>query len=228
MPSSKIEYDFSESEPKKHIYLTTDSQDMTIGITGGIGAGKSVVSRVLRCNGLPVYDCDAEAKRLMVQDESIKESLKNEFGDSIFQENGEIERKKLAAIIFTDSDKRNFVNKIVHEAVRNDIRRRREDIKGYFFIETAIIVTGGIESLCDSIWIVESPVDDRKKRVANRDNMSEKEIELRMQSQDKELQSISETRNIVILENDDCHPLLATVLKLSDKYKLQNIYTLPC
>lgn len=93
-----------------------------ICITGGIGSGKSVVSRVLRLNGYPVYDCDSEAKVLMETDPEVREGLKKILGNDAFFNNGKLNRKFVASIIFSDSEKRREVNGLVHEAVRKDFK----------------------------------------------------------------------------------------------------------
>ena len=94
-----------------------------IGITGGIGSGKSVVSRILRCCGFTVYDCDSEAKKLMTCNYMVKDCLINLFGDSVYHPSGELNKTLIADKLFSDNDIRVQVNAIVHRAVRNDIPR---------------------------------------------------------------------------------------------------------
>lgn len=200
---------------------------ITIGITGGIGSGKSIVSRILRCNGFPVFDCDAEAKGIMVRNHDVKDSLISGLGGDIYDPSGELNRQKLASLIFSDSEKRNFVNGIVHKAVRDEINDWRKKIDGYFFIESAILMTGGISSICDYIWLVISPDRVRYERVKKRDNMTFSEISRRMKSQGKEFENIPKQKEVLI-ENDGQHPLLKYILELTNKYQLQNTYLMPC
>lgn len=191
--------------------------DPTICITGGIGAGKSVVSRVLRCNGFSVFDCDSEAKSLMTNDEDVKKALLNTLGIPVYLPDGQLDRKTLSSIIFSDEEKRKVVNQIVHKAVKDKIIYERQKTVGTFFIESAIPVTGGLDILCTNIWIVNSPMEERIKRVEKRDGLSRDEIKKRIASQQKELERIPKEKTIDLI-NDDTHPLLIKVLNLTNKY----------
>lgn len=199
----------------------------TIGITGGIGAGKSVVARILRCNGFEVYDCDSEAKRIMVSDKKLGASLENALNTELFDEEGNLQKKKLASIIFSEDDKREMVNSLVHKAVTEDIHIKREQIKGWFFIESAILETGGITPFCDKIWIVESPIELRFKRIGKRDSLDKEQIEQRVKVQKNELSGINKKKTL-ILENDDKHSLVSAILQLIDKINYNQTYLLPC
>lgn len=192
--------------------------NLTICITGGIGAGKSVVSRVLRCNYFKVYDCDTSAKFLMENDLELKQDLEERLGKEIYGEDGKLDRKYLANLIFSDSDKRNFVNRLVHKAVKTDILRKRDKIKGFFFIETAIPTTGNISDFCDDIWLVKAPIKIRLKRVESRDKMSIEEIKERIKAQEKEF-IFTNDKKVIVLENDNKTSLLPEILRLADKWE---------
>lgn len=217
-----------------------------IGITGGIGSGKSVVSRVLRCNGFIVYDCDSEAKRIMTQDEKVKTQLQAGIGCEIYSEQGELNRKLLAQMLFNDLKVRTFVNEIVHCAVFEDIKSRLSLSKAEFFIESAILYSSGLWELCEAIWMVTAPEEERMKRVAHRDNLSAAEIKKRMETQEKEFSGLKDRMNrenchdskegkksvcekVIILENDMHDPLLLRILELSNKeIENQQTYKIPC
>lgn len=199
----------------------------TIGITGGIGSGKSVVSRILRCNGCYVYDCDSEAKRLMREAPEVVEKLKTRLGADIYNSDGSLNKTKIADLIYKDSEKRNFVNQIVHGAVRRDIKEKREQVDGLFFIESAIIATGGIAPECSRIWLVTSPEEIRILRVEKRDGLSRREIERRMEAQEKELSLLPEDK-IIILENDDVSGLVYPVMSLIEKNHINQTYKVLC
>ena len=201
--------------------------NVTICITGGIGSGKSVVSRLLRCNGLPVFDCDFEAKLLMTRNPEVKKALTNSLGRDIYFEDGSLDRKKLAGMLFSDPEVRKIVNEIVHTGVRKEISECRHRISGTFFIETAIPATGGIASHCDKIWLVEAPLEERLKRVAKRDGLSESEIKKRIEVQDKEFSSLDGAKTI-ILENSGNNPLLCEILGLIDKNIITQTYNILC
>lgn len=202
-------------------------ENLTIGITGGIGTGKSVVSRVLRCNGFEVYDCDTSAKKLMENDIHLKEKLRSELGGEIYHNNGSLNKKLLASKLFNDDNVRNFVNSLVHEAVRKEISSLRIKIKGKFFIESAILFTSHLAEDCDKIWLVEAPLEERIKRVEKRDSMNRKEIEKRINSQRLEFSQIDSEKTLVII-NDDYKPMLPIILQQIDKNQNNQIFTVLC
>lgn len=203
-------------------------KDITVGITGGIGSGKSVVSRVLRCNGFFVYDCDSEAKSLMTHDFTLQASLRKELGDDIYKEDGELNRELLGNIIFNDAKKRDYVNDKVHSAVRRDISSKRDEIRGEFFIESAILFLSGLDKVCDEIWKVESPESERLERVKQRDpRLSVEEIKKRIESQRDELNRATGS-NVFILNNNGYDPLLVEILKKTGKYNNNQTYILTC
>lgn len=152
-------------------------------LAGGIGAGKSVVARSLRLMGYGVYDCDSEARRLMHESEEIRRVLVEVGGNDIFDASGVIDRKRLAAIIFADSDKRKLVNTAVHQAVRDDIIRWCGQSERNIFIETAIASESGLAKMADEVWLVDAPVDERIERVETRDSRSREEIMKIIQAQ---------------------------------------------
>lgn len=203
------------------------NMDTTIGITGGIGAGKSVVSRILRCNGFYVYDCDYEAKLIMVNDSKVKDALIHRLGEDVYYQDGEINRGKLAQEIFSHEDVRLYVNGVVHKAVRTDIEKKRMKVDGYFFIESAIIATGGLMSLCNQIWLVTAPLEERIKRVIQRDSTDLDSVKKRMESQTHEI-SLLDSEKTVVLENDNYCSLLPEVLEMTNKLTNQQIYSISC
>lgn len=188
----------------------------TIGITGGIGSGKSVVSRILRCNGFVVYDCDTEAKRLMTEDLDLKEALKSQIGPEVYEKDGNLNRRFLSKKIFYDLNVRKKVNNLVHTAVFRDIQQEIDRHKEIFFVESAILATSSLTELCQEIWLVESPLSERIRRIINRDGLEEEEINRRIESQECEFEAIEKLKPIV-LENDDHTSLLVEIRKLTDK-----------
>lgn len=199
---------------------------ITIGITGGIGSGKSVVARILRCNGLYVYDCDAEAKRIMVTSQEVKSILTEKLGNDIYLGDGNLNREKLSKLLFSNNEIRKFVNRVVHKAVRHDIKHRRKQFLSFFFIESAIIETGGIVPLCDIIWLVSAPLEVRIKRLEQRDRIDKDHILKRIESQRKEFRKL-ESESVILL-NDNRHPMMAKVLKNIGKFEIYQNYYISC
>lgn len=196
---------------------------MVIGITGGIGSGKSVVSRVLRCNGCRVYDCDSAAKRLMSESESIRKDIIGCVGLGAYTDDGNLDKAYLASKIFNDSDLRLAVNGIVHSAVKKDIERKISELFTPFFIESAILASSGLAELCEKIWLVDAPFDVRVKRVMERDHLDEEDVLKRIETQKKESEALPKDK-IVILMNDGTSPLLIKLLENIGKHN--NIETL--
>lgn len=155
-----------------------------IAITGGIGSGKSIVSRILRILQYPVYDCDSRAKALMDTDMRIKERIRLEIAEeAIFQ--GNIDRRILAEKVFADEAKLRILNSICHTAVRADIQQwsQRHGNSPLLFVETAIMFTSGLNSDVDAEWRVTAPAEMRIQRVIARNGLPRTQIEARMDSQ---------------------------------------------
>ncbi len=182
-----------------------------VAITGGIGSGKSVVSRLLRIAGYPVYDCDSRAKRLMAESAEIKNRLCDAFGDAVVAD-GVIQKSVLANVVFGNAEKLNKLNSIVHPVVFDDIRQWTESqTTDCVFVETAILRESGVDALVDEVWIVDAPVDVRIKRVIARNGLSEGEVRQRIESQASELQFVCPTKTIC---NYGDHPIMVQVMKL--------------
>lgn len=154
-----------------------------IAVTGGIGSGKSVVSRMLRCMGYDVYDCDSEARRLMDCDEEIKHAIAHEICREAVTPEGAIDRAVLADAVFADAVLLERLNKAVHETVRRDLRRWSAG-RRLAFVETAILYQSYLDRMVDEVWIVEAPVDLRIKRVMTRNNLTREQVQRRISSQD--------------------------------------------
>lgn len=145
----------------------------SIGITGIIGSGKSMLSQVFRSMDIPVYDADSKAKSLMNSSLQIRDSLIKEFGEETYL-NGKINKEYLRNVVFGDEKKRQIVNSIVHPAVKNDfIAWRQTTGKEITAIESAIIFDANLEDILDKIIFVEASEDILVKRICLRDNVSE-------------------------------------------------------
>lgn len=158
---------------------------MTV-LAGGIGSGKSVVARALRLQGFDVYDCDMEARRLMESDLELKEEIKRIAGPKTFSPDGRLDRKELAKILFSDAETRREVNRAVHSAVRNDIKRWEAGKREPCFVETAIAAESGIAEMAREVWMVEASAETRLHRVKSRDGRTDNEIRSIMLAQNRE------------------------------------------
>lgn len=189
-----------------------------IAITGGIGAGKSVVSRILRCEGYDVYDCDREAKLLMDSDEAIKEALVERIHRDAVT-GGRINRKLISGIVFKDAEKLADLNDIVHSAVRRHLARwiASGACAKALFVETAILYQSGIDRMVDEVWAVTAPVDVRVGRVMERNSLSDSDVRARIEVQDS---YIPESVHSVVrhIDNDGARALLPQIKGLLSSF----------
>lgn len=187
-----------------------------IGITGGIGSGKSVVSRILRLRGLPVYDCDREAKRIMDTSDEVLRALHDRFGDEVCPVGGPIHRPNLSRLVFSDDAHRIWLNSLVHRLVRRDLlewcdaQARRG--AAACFVESAIMATSGLAALCEEVWVVDAPEDIRLRRAMGRDRAEEAAIRSRMESQRMEMRLLLDAGvPIRIIDNSGAVSLLESL-----------------
>lgn len=155
-----------------------------IGLTGGIGSGKSTISRFFSALGVPVYIADAEARKIMERPEIIQE-VQNLFVENIIDQNGKLDRKKIASIVFNDPVKLEALNQIIHPAVQRDflLWLKNHENQTYVIKEVAIIFEIKSEKDYDKIILVTAPEKDRIKRVMHRDGISANEVLERMRNQ---------------------------------------------
>ena len=183
-----------------------------IGITGGIGAGKSLVAEIIKAMGYPVYNSDERAKELTESNPKIKEGLIHLFGEEIYQ-NGTLNKFALAQAIFSDESLREKVNALIHPIVREDFNLwALAQNNSLVFNESAILFETGSFKNFDAIILVYAPKELRIKRIMKRDNCSENEVLKRMNSQfsDEEKYQLTEFRVL----NDEQTPLLVQVEKI--------------
>lgn len=184
-----------------------------IGITGGIGSGKSVVSRLLEVMGIPVYISDVETKRLMVSDDRIRSGLIALLGDEVYI-GGALNKPLLAAYLFGTPEHARQVNRIVHPCVKKDFRRwvaQRADCT-MVGIESAILIEAGFACEVDVVVMVYAPEEVRVRRAMERDSSPRELIEKRVRSQmdDEE----KRRRADFVIVNDGETPLIPQVLAL--------------
>lgn len=155
-----------------------------LGITGGIGSGKSVVSRLLEAMGVPVYISDVESKRLTQENESIRRELTALVGEDVYKD-GMLNKPLLAAYIFGNPLHKEKVDKIIHPHVKDDFRKWSERHKDstVIAIESAILVEAGFAGEVDHVVMVYAPLELRVERAVRRDAVSRELIEKRIRSQ---------------------------------------------
>lgn len=157
---------------------------ITVGITGGIGSGKSTICRVFQLLGVPVFEADIEARKLMTTSSEIKTGLIDLFGNDIYTQNGALDRKKLAGIIFSDKLQLEKVNALVHPVVRSEFEQwQQKQDTSYVVHEAAIMFESGFYKMMDFTILVSAPKKTRIKRVMKRDKINATQVEERMSKQ---------------------------------------------
>ena len=155
-----------------------------IGLTGGIGSGKTTVARIFSMLNVPVYNSDEAGRKITNKDPLVKSSIKNQFGADLFDNNDNINREKLSAIVFSDSTALAKLNAIIHPAVAQDFKTWCANQSSPFVIkESAILFEHGLDKLLDGVIVVEAPDELRIKRVMNRNGITEEFVRQRIQQQ---------------------------------------------
>lgn len=185
---------------------------LKVGLTGGIGSGKSTVAKIFEVLGIPVYKADLEAKRLMQEDPNLKESIKLHFGEKAYT-NGILNRKWLAEIVFNDKEKLSMLNNIVHPAtIQDGIRWMDQQHSPYAIKESALLFERNLQDHFDYIVGVSAPLNLRIERTMNRDQITRHQVEERMKYQMEESSKMDLCNSIIV--NDELNMIVPQVLQL--------------
>lgn len=189
---------------------------LRIGITGGIGSGKSTIAKVFSAMGIPVYNADDAAKRLMNTDEGLKDSIQRQFGTETYK-NGILDRKYLAGIVFNNAYKLDLLNTLVHPVTIRDANEwMRNQQSPYVVKEAALIFETSAQEGLDLIIGVFAPKHLRLQRTLQRDKVSKIEIEKRMNRQLDE--NIKMKLCDFIIYNDEQQLVVPQVLALHHRF----------
>jgi dephospho-CoA kinase len=185
---------------------------LKVGLTGGIGSGKTTVAKIFEVLGIPVYKADLEAKRLMHEDPKLKESIKLHFGEKAYTD-GMLNRKWLAESVFNDKEKLSLLNSIVHPAtIQDGIRWMDQQRSPYTIKETALLFESNLQDHFDYIVGVSAPLNLRIERTMERDKITRHQVEERMKYQMDE--SIKMDRCNTVIVNDEMHMIVPQVLQI--------------
>ena len=194
---------------------------ISIAITGGIGSGKSYISNILQEYGIPIYNTDDAAKRLMVSDEGIRHDLIALLGEEVYVE-GTLNKSLLASYLFADAENAARINGIVHPRVKLDFCRWLEQHtdKEIVGMECAILFEAGFDDAVDSVVMVYAPEDLRVERAMKRDHATEAQIRARIAAQldDEEKRK----RADYVIYTDGSIPLDSQLSTLIAQLKLEN------
>ncbi len=196
---------------------------LRIGLTGGIGSGKTTIAKIFECLDIPVYYADDAAKSLYKTDSGLRAALKKHFGDEIYNGN-EINRKLLREIVFQDTNKLALLNSLVHPRTISDANAWMErQTAPYLIKEAALIFETGSDQYLDFVIGASAPKDLRIARAMERDNISRQEVLLRIEKQMDEAKKMELCHYRI--NNDEAHLVVPQVLKLHEE--LLQMATIP-
>ena len=184
-----------------------------IGITGGIGSGKSVVSQVLQSLGIPVFDCDAESKRLTAVHPVIRQQLIDLVGPEVFTVNSQLNKQLLANYLFASADHVQRINAIIHPVLKDYFRQWVPAQNAPMVaIESAILFEAGYDDVADTVIMVSAPLEVRIARAMQRDGSTREAVEerIRQQMDDEE----KRRRSQFVIVNDGEVPVIPQVLEI--------------
>lgn len=198
---------------------------IVIGLTGGIGSGKSTVSDILKEQGIPVVDGDLIAREVVEPHRPAYDEIVRVFGAEVLQQDGTLNRKRIGEIVFSDPEKLSMLNSITHKEIYRVILERLESLKetgtSLVFLDVALLFETGFDQLTDWVWVVDAPDAVRVERIQKRDGLKEEEILKRIQSQmSRELRN---TKGNLVLDNSKSREeLKARILQELKQYESEN------
>ncbi|MDD2298814.1 MAG: dephospho-CoA kinase [Fermentimonas sp.] len=187
-----------------------------IGVTGGIGSGKSVVCDIFKLHNIPVFDADTEAKKLNDTSPRIRKQLIYHFGSDIY-DNDRLIRRKFADLIFSNEQNMKIANSIIHPEVADcfvDWCNNYKD-KPFVIIDAALLIEAGFHQFVDKVITVYAPEEIRIERVMKRDHINRDQVEARMNNQMQEEEKIK--LSDFVIYNDNCHSLIEQVSRVISK-----------
>lgn len=193
-----------------------------LGITGGIGSGKSTVATLFELHGIPVYNADKEAQQLNNTSPEIREQLSLHFGNELYKD-GILNKKLFADIIFSDPDKLALANSIIHPEVLKHFNNwcSQHSSHSIVALEAAILFESGFHHYLDKVVTVYAPLSLRVARVARRDDVTEESVMNRIKNQMPEKEKINLAQYVVI--NDSESSLIEQVQNLLDEITQHNL-----
>lgn len=199
--------------------LSKNKKLLKIGLTGGIGSGKTTVCRIFEVLGVPLYNADARAKELQNTHPELKKKLIQHFGEKIYDTAGKLDRKALSDLIFSNPKALKIANELIHPVVRNDFALWAESQKNtpYILKEAAILFESQTAQALDAIIVVTAPKTIRIQRVVERDKISPEAVKQRIKNQMSEQEKIE--RADFVIKNFGTHLLIPQVLKIHQTLK---------
>lgn len=190
-----------------------------VGITGGIGSGKTTVCKVFEVLGIPIFYADTEAKNMMVEDELLIEAIKSTFGEESYFEEGKLNNKHIAGIVFNNEAELAKLNALVHPAVFRAFDRWEANVNPnapYTLKEAALLFESGSYKMCDTTILVTAPANVKINRVMQRDNSTAEQVKARMDKQMSDDEKAKMANHFIM--NDEAHSIIEQVLALHKEF----------
>lgn len=195
---------------------------LKIGLTGGMGSGKSTVAQIFEVLGIPVYYADEAAKRLMTEDEELKQAIIKSFGSQSYN-SGALNREFIANQVFNNNEKLNLLNSLVHPAtLKNSSEWFQLQKAPYVIKEAALIFESGSNKMLDYVIGVTSPLNLRRQRAMERDQLSSEEVDARMNKQMDEQSKLQLCDYVIV--NDEREMLIPQVLILHENFLKLSVF----
>lgn len=197
----------------------TDTKPIIIGVTGGIGSGKSYICRIISSLGFPVYNCDAEAKKLMNTNKHIINSLKQLIGENSYDSEGNLNKPIIAQFLFANEENAHKINSVVHPVVKEDFRSwasaQNADL---IFMESAILFESGFNDVVDNVITITVPPETRIERTIRRDNTTREQVIARMNQQMQDEERVRLSDYIICNNtNDNVEQQIKTIIETLSK-----------
>ncbi|MCH8546624.1 MAG: dephospho-CoA kinase [Cryomorphaceae bacterium] len=191
---------------------------LVVGITGGIGSGKTTAAKIFESLGIPIYIADEKARTLTAQNSEILSYIRSTYGDEVFDDNGDLIRKKLGEQVFGDKEKLKALNEVIHPIVSKDFKEwTAQQDAPYVLKEAAVLFESGNYTNCDYVILVVAPKETRIERVIKRSGLTREDIEARMHHQwsDDDKLALSD----FVIHNDDHHELMPQIYDIHEDIK---------
>lgn len=177
-----------------------------VGLTGGIAVGKSQVSSILGGLGAEIIDADIVAREIVKKGQPAWDKIRDRFGEEYLMENGEIDRKKLGKLVFSNKEALEELNHITHPAIKESIdekisRLREQGYNGVVVVDAALLLEKGWETTMDEVWVVHAPKEQRIERLMARDNLTRDEALKRINSQMSQDEKLRRAHRIIYNES---------------------------
>ena len=197
----------------------TDTKPIIIGVTGGIGSGKSYICRIISSLGFPVYNCDAEAKKLMNTNKHIINSLKQLIGENSYDSEGNLNKPIITQFLFANEENAHKINSVVHPVVKEDFRSwasaQNADL---IFMESAILFESGFIDVVDNVITITAPPETRIERTIRRDNTTREQVIARMNQQMQDEERVRLSDYIICNNtNDNVEQQIKTIIETLSK-----------